>query len=164
MEEKEVKFEVEMNSSVLYDYLISHAYSGASGILGTCFGALGIILFFCYGEQAIIYLILGIVIILYLPVTLKIKSLQMMQLTPSFKEKLSYVINSEGIHVSQGDETGSIEWDKCIKAVSTRQSIVLYTGKNNASIFPRRQLGDALPALICVLSAYMDPAKVKIRY
>ena len=164
LEEKEIEFEVKMNSSVLFDYLINHAYSGASGILGTCMGTVGILLFVKMGMQAILYLIFGIIIILYLPITLWLKSKQLMVLNESFKSPLAYTVNADGITVSQGDEKQSIEWDKCIKAVSTKQSIVLYTGKNNASVFPRKQLGEQLPVLISVISAYMDPKKVKIRF
>ncbi len=161
---KQVSFEVNMNSRILYDYLINHAYSGASGIIGSCFGTLGIIVFIRYGSQALIYLILGILLILYLPVSLRLKASQMMNLVESFKKPLGYVLDEKGITVSQGDETQSIEWDKCTKAVSTKVSIVLYTGKNNASIFPRKQLEDKLPALISVIAENMEPSKVKIKF
>ena len=42
---KSVSFDVTMDSKILYDYMINHAYTGSSGILGTCFGVLGILFF-----------------------------------------------------------------------------------------------------------------------
>lgn len=162
---KEITLSVNMNANVLYDYLVYHAYSTASGILGTCFGALGVLAFLAQpGVDRVMYLILGVVLILYVPVSLKLRSMQLMQFTEAYKKPLDYVLNSEGITVSQGEVSQTIEWDKCVKAVSTRQSIVLYTGKNNASIFPRKQLGDKLPALVAVFAENMDPKKVRIRY
>ena len=57
--EVELSFPVQMNASLLYDYLIHHAYTGSSGILGTCFGILGLI---AYAKtHFILYLILFLV-------------------------------------------------------------------------------------------------------
>ena len=163
-EEKVFEISISMTSPALYDYLVYHAYSGASGILGTCFGALGIILFLRSGCENYLALILGILLIFYLPVTLKISSLKQMQLNPVFKEPLNYRLDSKGITVWQGETTQTLSWDKCVKAVSTRQSILVYTGKKNASVFPRKQLAARFPDFVGTLAHYMEPKKVKIRY
>ena len=49
------------------------------------------------------------------------------------------------------------------KAVSTGRSIILYTSRVNATIFPKRQLGDQKMAVVEMISTHMPPAKVKIR-
>ncbi|MBR6158592.1 MAG: YcxB family protein [Lachnospiraceae bacterium] len=159
--EVELSFPVQMSASLLYDYLIHHAYTGSSGILGTCFGILGLI---AYAKtHFILYLILGIVLILYLPVNLRYRaSLQMLQ--PVMKQPLNYEFSEKGFTVSQGETRQSVRWEQCTKAVSTSLSIVVYTGKNNASVFPRKQLGGQLTDLLAVIAKYMDPKKVKIRY
>ena len=169
MEENEIQkksfsTDIEMSTAVLYDYLVHHAYSGTAGILGTCAGALGIMFFIKSGGTAYIYLILGLVIIFYLPVKLRLQAAKTMQLNSAYKAPLHYVLDENGITVSQNEETQTIAWDKCIKAVSTKQSIAVYTGKNNASLFPRKQLGDNLPAFVAVLAENMEPGKVRIRY
>ncbi|MBP3296844.1 MAG: YcxB family protein [Lachnospiraceae bacterium] len=159
--EAELSFPVQMNASVLYDYLIHHAYTGSSGILGTCFGVLGLL---AYAKtHFLLYLILGIVLILYLPVTLRYRAgLQMLQ--PVMKQPLNYEFSETGFTVSQGETRQSVSWEQCTKAVSTSLSIVIYTGKNNASVFPRKQLGGQLTELLAVIARYMDPKNVKIRY
>lgn len=159
--EVELSFPVQMNASLLYDYLLHHAYTGSSGILGTCFGLLGLI---AYAKtHFILYLILGIILILYLPVTLRYRAgLQMLQ--PVMKQPLNYEFTEQGFTVSQGEVKQSVRWEQCTKAVSTSLSIVVYTGKNNASVFPRKQLGGQLTDLLAVIARYMDPKKVKIRY
>lgn len=162
---KELKVTVNMNAKLLYDYLVHHAYSSAACILSTCIGALGIIVFANNpGADKALYLILGAILVFYTPISLKLQSAKLMQFNETFKKPLDYTLNSEGITVSQGEESQTIGWDKCLKVVSTRQSIVLYTGKRNASIFPRRQLGDKLPALISVMAENMEPKKIRVRY
>ena len=49
------------------------------------------------------------------------------------------------------------------KAVSTQQSLIVYTSKVNASIFPKKDLGQRTAAVIEMISTHMPPAKVKIR-
>lgn len=159
---KEVTLDVHMNAGVLYDYMLSHAYSGASGILGTCFGFLGIVAF--ARTHFPLYLIMGILLIFYLPVHLRYRAAMQMQMTESFKQPLHYVVDREGISVSQGEQTECVAWEQCLKAVSTRKSIVVYTGKKNATVFPRADLGEYTAALIAVIVENMEPRRVKIRY
>lgn len=159
---KEVTLDVHMNAGSLYDYMLNHSYSGASGILGTCFGFLGIVVF--VRTHFPLYLIMGILLIFYLPVHLRYRAAVQMQMTEAFKKPLHYVVNREGISVSQGEQTECVSWEQCLKAVSTRKSIVVYTGKQNATIFPRADLGEYTAALIAVIVENMDPKRVKIRY
>lgn len=159
---KEVTLDVHMNAGVLYDYMLNHAYSGAAGILGTCFGFLGIVAF--ARTHFPLYLIMGILLIFYLPVHLRYRAAVQMQTTEAFKKPLHYVVDENGISVSQGEQTERVTWEQCLKAVSTRKSIVIYTGKQNATIFPRADLGEYTAALIAVIAENMEPKRVKIRY
>lgn len=161
---KRISFDVHMNQDVLYDYMVHHAYTGAGGILGTCFGFMGIMAFFQADERNWLFLIIGLILIFYLPINLKYKAFMQMKLTEEFKKPLHYEIGAEGIQISQDDTVQAVEWSQCYKAVSTRLSIVVYTGKRNASVFPRKDLGDNLPSLIAVIAENMDPKKVKIRF
>ena len=48
-------------------------------------------------------------------------------------------------------------------AVSTGKSLILYTDKIHASIFPRKDLGEKQSAVIAMISSHMEPGKVQIR-
>ena len=157
----ELEFDVKMTAGALYDYMLRHTYYSASGLIGTIVGALLIVWFF-YGGGAI-FLIAGVIILLYLPWTLFIKSRQQMLSTPAFKEPLHYKITEEGIEVSQGEEVQSQKWEDMYKAVSTPKSIIVYTSPVNASIFPKRDMGELTFQVIEMISTHMSPAKVKIR-
>ncbi len=159
---RSLSFDISMSSKILYDYMVNHAYSGSSGILGTCFGFLGIIFYAKTGY--ILYLIIGVVLLFYLPVNLRYRAALQMQNVESFKKPLHYEVDENGITVSQGEVTETVGWEQCTKAVSTKLSIVVYTGKANATIFPRKQLEDKLPVLIATIAENMEPQKVKIRF
>lgn len=157
----ELEFDVKINAGILYDYLLHHTYTSFSGLLGTVVGVLALVMY--YAERNILYLIAGVVILLYLPWTLYLKSKQQMVNSKVFKEPLHYKMTDEGMEVSQGEAKEMQEWDKMYKAVSTRKSIILYTSPVNASVFPRKDLGDKTSVLIQMISTHMPPAKVKIR-
>ena len=140
----ELEFDVKINSSDLYDYLLYHTYTGFSGMLGTLAGVFLVMAFL--GTRYFIYLIAGIVLIVYMPCSLFLKAKQQAVNNPVFKEPLAQ------------------SWENCVKAVSTARSIILYTSRTTASIFPKRDLGEKKEALIQMISTHMPPKKVKIRF
>ena len=120
-------------------------------------------LVYYFSQGGVIFLLAGAVILLYLPWTLFIRSKQQMVNTPAFKEPLHYRLTEEGVEVSQGGEVQMQKWEDMHKAVSTQRSLILYTSKVSASIFPKQDLGELAPQVIQMISTHMPPAKVKIR-
>lgn len=157
----EVEFDIKVTPSVLYDYLLYHTYSSASGLIGAVVGALLVVAFFM--GSGVLCLIAGIIILAYLPWTLFIKSRQQYLANPAFKNTLHYKLTEEGIEVSQNEEVQSQKWEDMYKAVSTPKSLILYTSPVNASIFPKRDLGEKTSGVIEIISTHMPPKKVKIR-
>ncbi len=158
----ELEIDVKVTSSDLYDYLLYHTYTGFSGMLGTLVGVFLIMAFLA--TKYIIYLIAGIVLIAYMPCSLFLKAKQQVINNPVFKESLHYKMTEDGISVSQGENEETQSWESCVKAVSTGRSIILYTSRTTASIFPKRDLGEKKEALIQAISTHMPPQKVKIRF
>lgn len=157
----EVEFDVKITPGVLYDYLLYHTYTSASGLIGAVAGALMVTAFFM-GAGAFV-LIAGIIVLVYLPWTLFLKSRQQYLANPAFKIPLHYRMTEEGVEVSQNDEVQGQKWEEMYKAVSTSRSLILYTSPVNASIFPRKDLGEKVPGVIQIISTHMPPKKVKIR-
>ena len=80
-----------------------------------------------------------------------------------FRQPLHYVLNDEGITVKSGDDTDSLPWDRMYKAVSTNRSIIVYTNRINACIFPKDDLGAQKDEVIRMISTHMDAKQVNIR-
>lgn len=157
----EVEFDVKIDGNVLYDYMLQHTMTSAQGLLGTMVGALMIVAFFM--NQGIIYLIAGVFIVLYLPVTLYVKAHAQAKANTIFYKPLHYRLTEEGIEASQDDTVNLLEWDKFLKATSTRSSVIVYTTKINACIFPKKAMGDKSAKVIEMISTHMPPDKVKIK-
>lgn len=136
----EIEFDVKITSNILYDYMLRHTYSSLSGLTGSLVGVLMLMLF--ASNRQPICLIIGAVILLYLPWTLFIKSKQQALNTPAFKKPLHYRLSDEGIEVSQDGTTEKMGWENMYRAVSTTHSIVVYTTRTSACIFPKKDLGE----------------------
>lgn len=157
-----LELDVKIEAKDLYDYMVAHTYSKPINVLASCFGALMVVVGVMTGYWY--SLIGGAVLLLYLPWSLFLRSRQQAVNNPVFKAPLHYVLDDKGITISQGNQTQSQEWENMYKAISTNKSIIVYTSPINATIFPRRVLGDDLSRCIQIISTHMPPDKVKIRF
>lgn len=157
----ELELDIKIDAKVLYDYMLHHTYESFQGVLGTAIGALMIIGFI--STQYVIWLIGGLVLLAYLPWSLFLRSKQQMINTPAFQAPLHYRITEQGVEISQNEKKEFQSWEQMVKATSTRKSIILYTSKVNASIFPRKDLGEKEVLLIEMISKHMEAKRVKIK-
>lgn len=157
----EIEFDVNVTPGVLYDYMLQHTYTSPAGLIGAVAGALMIVAFF--SGAGVLSLIAGIAVLVYLPWSLFLKSRQQHLSNPAFKKPLHYKLTEEGIEVSQGEEVQTQKWEDMHRAVSTPKSLILYTSPVNASIFPKKDLGEKAAGVIAIISTHMPPKKVKIR-
>ena len=141
--------------------MCSSDLNSPAGLLGSTFGA--VLIIFAFATTQWIFAVLGVVMLLYLPWTLFVKSRRQILTNPSFQEPLQYTLDEEGLTVSQGEAQERMDWENMHKAVSTGRSIILYTSPVNATIFPKRQLGEERTAVVEMISTHMPPKKVKIR-
>ena len=157
----EVEFDVKMEAGILYDYMMHHTFSSFIGMMGTVVGALLLIVFFA--ERQVLFLIAAVVVLAYQPWSLFLRSRQQMVNNPAFKKPLHYKLTEEGIEVSQDGAVDSQKWEDMYKAVSTGTSIIVYTSRINACIFPKKDMGESKYRVIEMISTHMPPKKVKIR-
>lgn len=156
-----LELDIKIEAKDLYDYMLMHSFNSPSGIIGSTLGAVMIVV--ALTTKQWIFLIGGLVLLLYLPWTLFIKSRQQALSNPSFQQPLHYKLDEEGITISQGEAVTTQAWGDMVKAVSTAKSIILYTSKVNATIFPKKQLAENYTAVVEIISTHMPPSKVKIR-
>lgn len=156
-----IEFDVNMTVGKMYDYMLRHVMTSFQGILGEAVGILLMVGFFLTYKW--VYLVAGIVIVLYLPVTLYLKSRHQVMNNEVFKQPLHYVMDDEGITVSVDGNSDSQKWKDMYRAVSTTRSVILYTNHVNACIFPKDDLGSKKDDVIEMISTHMEPKRVNIR-
>ncbi len=162
-----ITFKTKLTRQALFDYNIYHTYNSFSGILGGVVGALFIVAFASNLQP--IYLIAGVVILVYLPVTLWLNTAQAVKKDESKITPFTYSLTDEGVKVTVGEEeteenTLFVPWDGFKKACSTRKSILLYTNKKSAFVFVRKDMGPVTNEVIAAICTHMDPKRIRIRY
>lgn len=155
-----VELDVKIGSKELYDYMLMHSYNSPIGILGSGLG--GVIVVMGAMRQQWSFVIFGLLLLIYTPITLYTRS-KRQAAAEVFQNPLHYVLDEQGLTISQGEVSTQLEWDAMVKAVSTNKSIILYTSTVNATIIPKAQMGDLYGAVIEMISTHMPPKKVKIR-
>ncbi|MFI3238368.1 MAG: YcxB family protein [Lachnospiraceae bacterium] len=156
-----LEFDIKISSADLFNYMMRHIYCGMQGILSTVLGVFALYIFATTNQ--VIYLIAGVVIILYLPWSLFLKSKQQVLHNPTFKNSIHYTFDGEGLTVRQGESLEFQAWEHMYKLVATRRSVILYTNPIHASIFPRKQLGDQQEAVISYLKEVIQSNRIKMR-
>jgi len=159
-----LEFDVKMTTGKMYDYMLRHTFTSFSGIVGEMLGFIVTAGFFTTDEsRRWLYLIFGLVLVVYQPVALYVRSRKQVKGNEVFKEPLHYIMDDKGITVVSGENSDSLEWSKMYKAVSTMNSIIIYTTRINACIFPKEDLGSQRGEVIKMISTHMDPKQVNIK-
>lgn len=131
----ELEFDVHVDANALYDYMLRHTFTKAAGILGSTAGALGIVVGMM--QRYPIYVIFGcggftVSAGVFMAACAETGAASV------FKEPLHYKMTEEGVEVSQKETQQFQKWEDMYRAVSTGKSLILYTDKIHASIFPRK--------------------------
>lgn len=162
-----IKFEVKMTQKIMYNFLLHHAYNSISVLIGNVFGVLVAVLGFTMVSadptKGFMYVFLGAAVLAYTPFSLYFSAKRQITASEVFRDKIEYTVSEEGLTSSQNDTTTQAGWDSMMKVVSTSMSIIIYTGKNRATILPKEAMGEQYENVIQMVSTHLEPSKVKIK-
>ena len=161
------KFSIKVTQKNMDNFMMYYAYHGVSGIfsiaaavtllgLAAWSGANG-------GENTWLYALFGILFLVYQPWTLFTHAAKQVTSNPVFKKPLAYEVKEDGITVRQDDTENEIPWSAVTRVCETSQSILVYTGKRNAFIWVKSQLGDKEMTVRNLLTAQVPESKRKLK-
>ena len=158
---------VRVNDKDLYTFLMYHNFHGAQGKLGILVALLAFVAaVITFGRVEILYTVLyvvcGIVFLIYTPLSLKFKSKRQFQLVPDLKEEMIYEFSEEGIKSSIKDQSVQVRWINLFKIVGTKDYIYIYTDRLHASIILKRDIED-YEGLVEYMTVKTPKGKVKIK-
>lgn len=142
-----LEFDIKLASRDMFLFNMYQTYSGFSGISSIVFAiALFGLSVYTYGEVAltntVMYVLFGVILLLYMPVTLWLRAKQTLKASPVLSNELHYLINEDGFTVTQGEASGVLSWKQVYKMVATKHLVLVYSNRINAYVIPRRQLGE----------------------
>lgn len=163
-----LEFDITLTSKDMYRFNMYQTYSGFHGWFSVF---VSIIIFIVagltYGDleltYTILYVVFGIVFLLYMPVSLLIRSKHVMAASEVLQKPLHYSVGEEGFCVSQGEEEATLPWKQIYKMVSSKHNVLVYSNRTNAYVIPREQLGDKYSALTRIATEQLEDYRVKMK-
>ena len=161
------EFEVTISDKDMFRFNVYHAYHGFQGVIATLAGIWVLVMAgLTFGKveilYTILYTILGIVFLVYVPGSLYLRSKQQMSSSEVLKRALNYKIDDAGVHVSQGDQTADLEWKQIYKMVSTKNNLLIYSNRINAYVIPRETLGEKYETVVALAINHMEGYRLKL--
>lgn len=164
-----VNFDVKMTEEYMYDFMLYHNYTHASGLISAMVGvlALGVAIQYILDgnmQYFCVWILCAILLLFINPYTMKTRAKSQVRNTEMFQKTLEYELTETGITVRQDEAEATTEWSEVTKAVSTQKSLILYLGRVRALIFPKKCMGDEYEEVMKMIHTHVAPNKVKIRH
>ena len=156
-----IEFDVKMTKDIMYDYMMYHTFTMPQFYLTVAVGLMSCAVFFV--NRNAMYIIIGLIVIGYLPVERYMQAARQVIANPVFKEDLHYTLTDEGMALDVLEEHMDAKWDMVVKVRSTKKSLFLYTNGMSATIFPREALGEDYDEAVRIIRNGVPKERVRIR-
>lgn len=160
------EFKIQITTGSMYHFLMYSMYHGFGGIFSVILSAV-LIGYYVLNRTEVVnswmYLLFGILFLVYEPWTLYTRAAKQAKLNPVFKAPLSYEVSENGIKVMQNDQVNEVAWESVMKVRETGQSLLVYTGKKYAFIWVKKQMKEEEMAVRELLKEYVPAARRKMK-
>ncbi len=168
MEEKSIAFSIQMTAKEVYRFTFYHVYHGFSGLFGLTLSLLAIVnLVFNFSALSnmgkSLMIIVGLWYTVLEPWMMVGRAKAQVKRTKAYQKPLAYLVNAEGITVSQDEESSTMEWNRMVKLVETKTQFLVYSSNIHSFIFPKSMLEGQEDALRQLLLSNTKDSKVKLR-
>lgn len=150
--EKQIEFDVNMKTGIMYKFLLCHTYSGFGGWFGVILSLIAIFLlvtsYDSYDDAGkLILVVIALAFTVLNPLMLLSKAKQQVISNAVYKKPLHYTLTEDGIVISQEEQSETMPWDRIQKIRQFSGVLIVYTSKVHAFIFPLNQMGEQADAV-----------------
>ena len=161
-------FDVTLTPRDLYRFNMVQTYTGMQGIVSIVLGILGFVMAAISGRDGstaymFLYIAVGVLFLLYIPVALWYRAKVTLKTNQVLANTLHYEVSETNIHVSQGKETGDLDWDLVYKIVADKKQVLIYTTRKNAYIIPQEQIGEQYAAFRAIAEEKLENYKLRMK-
>lgn len=162
------EFDIQLRTIDMYRFNLWHTYTTASGYLAILMAAVAFGTAVArWGEVSLTNTVmcmgLGAVFLIYMPLTLYIKSGQQVQGSAVLKHALHYTIDDQGVTTSQGEMSSTLLWEQVYRVVATRHNILVCMNPGNAFIIPRDQVERQYDEIRAIAQKHLEKYRFKMR-
>lgn len=162
------EFDITLESRDLYRFTLHHTYTGAQGILSVvvailAFAAAAATRGTVSPAYTVVYILFGILFLVYLPLSLYLKTMQQFKTAETFRRPLHYCLDDTGVHTSQGDAQADLPWEQIYRIVATKNNLLIYSTRINAYVIPREQIREEYAQIRTLAEAHLPGYRRKMK-
>lgn len=163
-----IEFDITLSAEDMYRFHMYQVYTGSNGLLSVFCALIAFVMTaMTFGEVELTYTILyaafGIAFLLYLPVTLYLRSKKNLETSKDLSKPLHYTVNEEGITVSRKKESARLTWNQVYKITATKNNVLIYSNRNGAYVIPKVQLGEKYQPLAELAATKLPQKRFKMK-
>lgn len=164
------KLNVQLTKEQLFDFLLYHTFSKASGFLVNMLGmgviVVGVVMQVTGRvdfEHFLLYVIAGVAFLSYTPLLLKFRANKQIKVNPEYRDSKEYIFSEEdGILVIQNGEEKKYDWSQVQRTVTAPKTIGIYYGKDLAFIIPKEAFGDRFVPIMQMVVRHIGLNNVRL--
>lgn len=162
------EFDVTLSIRDMYRFSMYHTYTGTQGILSIIIAALACLTAFrtrgtVEPVYTILYTVFGVVFIVYIPVSLYLRTKKQLLTSEALSQPLHYAVDEEGIHTSQNGDSADLPWEQVYKMIATKHNVLVYSNRVNAFVIPRDQIAEQYMALWELAKKYLPKYRYRMK-
>lgn len=163
------QFDVQMNRSYMFDFLMHHTYGTVKGKCSLLLGvAAAILAILTWGKVNMIssgiYIAAGIFCLFAIPGNLWVKSGKITTGTKSYRLPFTYKIDATGITTIQKDQTAHANWKQIVKVTESHRCLYVYISNVTAFVWPKKSIGQEYQTVLGILKEHIEKDQLKIRF
>ena len=109
------------------------------------------------------YVAFSVIILLYIPISLRGRVKLTLKNNEVLAGVLHYHFTEKEIKVTSGEDSGELPWKQIYKMIDTKHNVLIYSGRRNAYVLPKDQIGDNYETLKAIAKKVLEPHRVKLR-
>lgn len=163
-----IEFDITLTPRDMYRFNMYQAYSGSQGFISVILSVIAFVMAgMTYGTVELLYtalyIIFGIILLIYIPASLYLRSKQSLAASKVLREPLHYKVTEDGFHVSQGEENAQLPWEQIYKMTATKSLVLVYSSRIHAYVIPRAQLGNSYMELAKLAGRKLPKHRIKMK-
>ncbi len=164
-----IKFDVKIKEDDLYKFNLHHAYTTSQGIISILLGVLllviwGLRFFTLPLVYKCLYPAFALVILIYIPATLKLRAKTQMQ-QEVFQYPITYELLDSGVKVTSpsSEEPAELPWEYIYKVATWKDYLLVYSNRVNAYIIPKSDINQVYDSAINYIKNHVEDYKLQIK-
>lgn len=164
----ELQLDIQLKEKDLYRFNLFQTYTSSQGIVSIVLAILGVIMAVTSFEggnigYGVMYVAFSVIILLYIPISLRGRVKLTLKNNEVLAGVLHYHFTEKEIKVTSGEDSGELPWKQIYKMIDTKHNVLIYSGRRNAYVLPKDQIGDNYETLKAIAEKVLEPHRVKLR-